>query len=197
MYNQVMYNQENDFLIWADNVYYIESIEEYAKRQKDAGCEWIADASDECIAESYWDENRQWLDDEIANIDCGATKCRGSIIMIASLGLWNGRASAHRLVGSKNIADCLKSGYLRSDSSSVIYVTGNGELCHDESHHDGTNHYYFREVVGGDAALERLETKLCDGTATQEYIDKVTRPLGKKIAKLYGWTLHQPTTKVG
>jgi len=106
------------------------------------------------------------------------------ILCIADLGLWNGRHSGYAEIRSGNIKDCL----VYHGDSAEFYVE-DGEFKCDQYHHDGTNYLTYRvwKRQYTQAFKDRLLDKLYEGNATQEDIDKYTKPLGSVISKVYGW----------
>lgn len=128
--------------------------------------------------------NSDYLDDERSNLK---QSIGGSLLIIADLGLWNGRHQGYREKADADLSDCLDYRY----DSAEWYVDRNGEFCGSQAHHDGTNHYVYRKIK--DSAtnddIDDLEVKLYDGTATQKDIDRVTEKLGDRVAKVYGWEL--------
>ena len=130
--------------------------------------------------------NGDYLDDERANLNIQLSQ---PILVIADLGLWNGRHSGYKVIQSGNIRDCLYSG----NEYTTWYVDKRGDLRCDDVHHDGTNHYLYR--VFRDNATDEQREDLCNkiycGVASQADIDQVTRRLGDMIGKVYGWNFPQ------
>lgn len=178
---------QNRYLIWTDDPYETESIEDYKARMEEEMPGELEGLSDTQIYERMGQEIADLLDDERMNLNVNVG---APILAIAELGLWNGHPTAYLEIESGNIADCLRS-YVRGMSYSTMYVTGDGEFRQDESHHDGTNHYVFRAYRKGvsETQIDRLKEKLYEGTATQRDIDRCTRKLGPDIARVYGWQL--------
>ena len=111
----------------------------------------------------------------------------GTMLVIADLGLWNGRHTAYKEIQNAKLSDALDYRY----DSAEWYVRRDGELCGVQSHHDGTNYYIYRKVRENatEEELQSLEEKLYFGNATEEDIDKVTERLGKQVAQIYGYDL--------
>ena len=130
--------------------------------------------------------NNDQLDDERVNLNILLNR---PILVIADLGLWNGRRTGYRVIKSGNISDCLYSG--RDDMYVTWYVDELGDLRCEAIHHDGTNFYTYRvykdEVT--DRQIEFLKDKLYNGTATRKDITRITRRLGDEIASVYGWKI--------
>ena len=126
--------------------------------------------------------NASYLEDERMNLNIQMPQ---EILVIADLGLWNGRRMGYKEIPSGNIKDCL---YAEADSSEW-YVDENGDLRADAVHHDGINHYLYR--VYRDSVTENqkdhLKEKIYTGRVTREDIDRITRRLGDEIGKVYGW----------
>jgi len=129
--------------------------------------------------------NDEYLYDERANLNIHVGE---DIIAIADLGLWNGRRQGYKLLKSDNIRDCLSGtcgDYIK------WYVDDLGDLCCDDSHHDGTNNYLYRSWKPGlsETAKENFLEKIYEGKATRADITRCTRRLGDYIARVYGWKL--------
>lgn len=136
--------------------------------------------------------NDGYLDDERLNLD---VQLSTPILVCADLGLWNGRKSGYRMIGSGNIKDCLESGF----GDVEWYVDGMGDLRSTAVHHDGRNHYLYRAVRERvpDWKVERLQNKLYEGTASYADIAKVTRRLGDEIAEVYGFPIREENRETG
>ena len=131
--------------------------------------------------------NDDYLDDERMNLNIQLSQ---PILMIADLGLWNGRRSGYKELASGNIRDCL---YVEHDYV-TFYVDKDGDLRCDDIHHDGTNHYLYRTYKDSstDAQRQDLKDKVFFGVATRKDIEQVTDRLGDEIGKVYGWEFPQP-----
>ena len=128
--------------------------------------------------------NNEYLPDERDNLNVQLSE---PIIVIADLGRWNGRFQGYKMIESGNISDCLSS----DTDYTEWYVDKNGEFKADAAHHDGQNHYLYRVFKDGVSGeqIEDLQDKIYSGTVTQADIDRVTRPIGVDIAKVYGFDL--------
>lgn len=132
------------------------------------------------------DINADYLDDERLNLNIQLSQ---PILVIADLGLWNGRRSGYKELLSGNIRDCL---YSEHDYT-TWYVDKDGDFRCDDIHHDGTNHYLYRVYrdTATDEQRDKLKDKIYFGVATQSDIDRVTKRLGDEIGKVYGWEFPQ------
>lgn len=104
------------------------------------------------------------------------------IICIADLGLWDGRRSAYKIC-NRLLSECLTVG--NHDYNHLYYDGYN--VRKTSVHHDGTNHYLFREIKPG----VNIE-KFCDMLYNNEPIDnktlnRYTKSLRKYVKKVYGW----------
>lgn len=107
------------------------------------------------------------------------------LVILADLDLWNGHVHAYKEIESGNIRDCLRYEWDYGE----FQVDEHGDLIVLDAHHDGTNCYLCRTVRKGISARKynAFLQKWLSGTATREDIDAATLPLGKYIAKVYGW----------
>lgn len=126
--------------------------------------------------------NDDYLWDERDNLDI---QLHDSIILIADLGLWDGRRKAYGEIKSGNIADCL---YANEDYI-TWYINEYNNLCCEASHHDGTNYYTYRVWKEGltDTQKDNFLDKLYYGTVKSSDITRYTKRLGDYINQVYGW----------
>lgn len=132
--------------------------------------------------------NLEYIGDERMNLDIQLDR---PILIIADLGLWNGRFSGFNEIESYNIKDCL---YSNADYNEW-YVDRNGDLRCTAIHHDGTNHYLYRtfKQSATDEQIDNLKNKIYHRQATRSDITRITERLGDKIGAVYGWDF--PTRK--
>ena len=161
------------FTIWSNNL-------DYDDWKNDLE-ELYPDYSDEDRISLMYDINNEYLEDERVNLDIQLDR---PILVIADLGLWNGRFSGYKEIGSGRISECL---YSNTDYC-TWYVDGYGDLRCDAVHHDGTNHYLYRTYKENvsDTQIENLKNKIYEGTVTRRDITRITRRIGDAIAEVYG-----------
>lgn len=139
----------------------------------------IEDVSDEEVYTEIDFQRDLWMSDERANLD---KPLDGRILVIADLGLWNGRRSGYRLTNDRNLNGVL--GVCQYDFQTVYF---NGyDVCATDTHHDGTNRYTMRLVRDG-VDVDPLLDALYDGTADAAMIDRYTESLGPDVCGVYGW----------
>lgn len=158
---------------------------DYDDWKDDLEAEYPEKTDDERMTLMY-EINGDYLDDERINLNVQLSR---PILVIADLGLWNGRHMGYKEVPSGNISDCL---YSDTDYS-TWFVDRLGDMRCDAIHHDGTNHYLYRAYKDGvsDEQIDNLKEKLYMGTATRTDITRITRRLGDEIGKVYGWDFPQ------
>lgn len=179
--------ENSKYLIWSDDPYYTEDLEDYKARMEECCPEELDGYTENMIYERMAEENADMLDCERMNLNIDMDR---PIIGIIDLDLWDGHRRGYTILRSENIKDCLQS-RTRGCSYNTFYVSEEGEFCHSESHHDGTNQYIYR-VVDFDLSEEEVEDfmdTLHDGDATREYVMEHTKALGPVIAQVYGWDL--------
>ena len=126
--------------------------------------------------------NYAYLDDEKANLDI---ELPNPIICIANLGLWDGRCMGYKMIESGNIADCL---WDQEGDYCKWYVDRYNILLFTGVHHDGTNHYLYRELRDlSDQQMENFLEKLHTGKLTRRDIRRYTTSIGSHIQRVYGW----------
>ena len=142
--------------------------------------------SEDRLYELMADYNAMNLDDERGNLDIQLPR---EIIVIADLGLWDGRKQGYKMIDSGNIKDCL---YSDCDYNEW-YVDKKGDLRCVAHHHDGTNYYLYRAVKENatDDQVSRLQNRIYNREVTKADISRVTERLGDKIGAVYGWEFPQ------
>ena len=137
---------------------------------------------DEALYRLMIDTNNDYLNDERQNLDIQLSQ---PILVIADLGLWNGRRMGYKEIESGNIRDCLYD----SNDYSEWFVDSRGNFRCISIHHDGRNHYLYRVWKDGvsDTQRENLEDKLYRGIASPRDITRLTRSIGREIGAVYGW----------
>lgn len=102
--------------------------------------EQYPDCSEDELYRIMCETNADYLSDERVNLNIQLSQ---PILVIADLGLWNGRRMGYKEIPSGNIRDCLSGGY----DYTTWYVDKKGDFRCDDIHHDGTNHYLYEEAV--------------------------------------------------
>lgn len=159
---------------------------DYADWKDDMESEYPELSEDERMEKMY-EINGDYLDDERVNLNIQLSQ---PILILADLGLWDGRHSGYKELNSGNIKDCLFSQY----DYATWFVDKYGDFRCDVIHHDGTNHLLYRVYKDNVTEYQRnrLKEKIFDGTVTREDVTRVTRRLGDEIGKVYGWDFPKP-----
>lgn len=99
-----------------------------------------------------------------------------NIVIIADLGLWNGRVMAYKVI-SNNARDIITS--IGSNEYPEIELNNNNELFGKLVHHDGTNYYRFRVWRAGisDTQKDKFLDLIYNQEASEENIVKYTKAL--------------------
>ena len=164
---------KKECIIWQNFDLHIEDYQDFLSEE-------YPEITDENEQMEFIEElNNLYLDDERENLDI---QLNNPILVIADLGLWNGRKSGYRIIESGNIQDILSG---NNCDYCKWYVDGYN-VKFTGHHHDGTNYYIYREVKDMDK-IDILTDKLYNGTATQVDITRYTRSIRPHIAKVYGW----------
>jgi hypothetical protein len=123
--------------------------------------------------------NSEYLGDEQMNLD---KVVDGRILVIADLGLWDGRKSGYKILDTniKKIFDIGGFDYAE--------FFGDGkDIRAKEIHHDGTNYYLYR-VIREDRDIDKLLDAIYDGEEiSSQKLNYYTRSLYKDVADVYGW----------
>lgn len=132
--------------------------------------------------ESLWDYINetlaQYLDDERMNLNIPTD---GRILVIADLGLWDGRHQGYQIFG-KNVNEIFRHHYDYTEWYSDGY-----NIKAVDVHHDGTNYYEYREIRE-DRNVQNLLDAIYNGEKiTRKMLNYYTRSLHSRVAKVYGW----------
>lgn len=140
------------------------------------------------------DINNDYLEDEKGNLDCPVS---GEILCIGERNLWNGTVFEVSRVQGDNLTDCLNSRTRGADDVEFYVEKDTLELKQNDYHHDGTNHFTYREVKAGvtEEQLDEFFKKCYTDKVTQADIDKITEPMGKYVQKVYGFEVNKPEKK--
>jgi hypothetical protein len=119
-----------------------------------------------------------YLEDERNNLNIITD---GRILVIADLGLWNGRRQGYKVLGQR-VSDIL------SDDADYIEWYGDGHNIKATAiHHDGRNYYEYR-VIREDRNINNLLNAIYSGEQiTRKKLNYYTKSLYKDVAKIYGW----------
>ena len=122
--------------------------------------------------------NDQYLYDEKMNLN---KQLNNKIIIIADLGLWNGRKQACTLLGANlnNIFD------IGSFDEAHWYYDRYDVKC-TNPHHDGTNYYTFRELKDDKYWDTQIVPKILNQTLTKKDITRYTKSLVPYLKEIYG-----------
>ena len=106
------------------------------------------------------------------------------IVVIADLGLWNGRKPGYKVIESGNISDCLV-----DDSDYCEWYCDSNNLRCTAHYHDGTNHYLYRMFKVGltERQKQTFLSKIYFGTVTPKDMTRYTKSIRPNIAKVFGW----------
>lgn len=140
------------------------------------------------ITEEDMKENELWdwigdmlsiyLDYEHHNLD---RHTDGRILVIADLGLWNGRRQGYKIL-NENVNSIFATGEDYTEWYSDGY-----NIKATASHHDGTNYYEYR-VIREDRNINNLLDAIYNGEEiTRKKLNYYTKSLHPYVAKVYGW----------
>jgi len=160
---------------------------EYAKETL-LDCYEEEEITDDRLEEFLYQDNSDIFDCEVSNLS-HAEETAGEIIAIADMGLWNGRRTDYKLLGSRKVSDCLiKTTHYDFNE---FYVDEHGELRSTHVHHDGTNNVWYRSLKPGltYAQVDEFTSSLYYGKDID--IDKYTDSVGKLVAEYYSWEVEE------
>lgn len=120
-----------------------------------------------------------WLDDERENLNI---QLENPILVIADLGLWNGRKQGYKIIESGNIKDILY-----DECDYVKWYSDGHNIKAIASHHDGTNYYEYREIRDMDNIRNLLELIYCGKKISRSKLNYYTKSIHPHVAEIYGW----------
>lgn len=140
---------------------------------------WDEDTDNEDNLWNYINEElNNRIDDERMNLDVPTD---GRILVIADLGLWNGRRQGCKIIDGnvKNIFDI-------SEDYNEYYSDGYNIRAYCV-HHDGTNYIEYR-VIREDRNIQNLLDAICNGEEiTRKKLNYYTKSLEPYVRKIYNW----------
>lgn len=138
------------------------------------------DPNDENAIWDYMIEtNDEYLDDERMNLNKNTD---GRILVIADLGLWNGRRQGYKIING-NIANILHDG----DANYIEWYGDGYNIKAIAHHHDGTNYYEYR-VIREDRNIDNLLNAIYNGEKiSRKKLNYYTKSLYPYVAEIYGW----------
>ena len=130
------------------------------------------DLLDELASDLYYDDRRLLMQ------TFAYTIFPTDVVCIADLGLWNGRCRAHRIYEKPKLDELFYAGHDIEEAE--WYVDEYNDLRCDAHHHDGTNHYLYRQMRPdiGPTAFENFHNKLLNGQMTRKDLNHYTIALG-------------------
>jgi hypothetical protein len=178
-----MKNKEKKHVLWSAKQDYSEWIKELRDE--------YPEKTEEELLELAGELNNDYLFDLRTELNINLSR---KILLIADLGLWNGRRSGYQEIGS-NVKDCFYS----NNDLPEWYIDKDGDLRCIDTHHDGTNYYIYRvyKENATDEQIDNLKCKIYDNTYTWDDVKKITCRLGDVIGEVYGWKFpgRKPTIK--
>jgi hypothetical protein len=128
-------------------------------------------------------DNNDWLNCERYNLS--RRKMHTKFLIIASLGLWNGRRSGYKIMNVTSLNDIFNIGV---SSGSATFYYDKYDLKVENAHHDGVNYLTIREIKPGkELALQRLCDKLYNNEEVKSNeITYCTKSLKPIFVEIYG-----------
>ena len=106
----------------------------------------------------------------------------GRILLIADLGLWNGRRPGYQ-IREGNVKNILYDG----DADYIEWYSDGYNIKATAAHHDGTNFYEYR-VIREDRNIQNLLDAIYNGEEiTRKKLNYYTKSLEPYVRKIYNW----------
>ncbi|OUQ46214.1 hypothetical protein B5E64_05500 [Drancourtella sp. An12] len=169
------------FTIWNSELN-LDDWKDYLEEEKELNPSYFEGCDFE---EAAWalisDLNQEYLEDERVNLN---VRLEHSILVLADLGLWNGRRRGVARILSGNIKDILES-MVRGTSEQCWYCDGK-DICCRETHHDGTNYYTYREVRRPETIDRFVDRYLSGEEISRRTLNYYTRSIAPDVGRIYG-----------
>lgn len=141
-------------------------------------CNEIEDPTDLEVWEYINEELAIQFEDEHYNLD---VKTENDILVIADLGLWNGRKQGYKIIPGnvRNIFNDM-------EDYTEWYSDGHN-IKATAIHHDGHNYYEYR-VIRPERNIKNLLDKIYSGKElSRKTLNYYTKSLLPYVKKVYGW----------
>lgn len=132
---------ERKYIIWSNENLDTEDWKESFKEFIEMNNLDIDPNDEEKLYKYMVETNDEYLSDARINLNINVPDT-DTVLVIADLGLWNGRRRAYREIHADKISDCLYTD--RDTDYATWYLDDRGDFCCDQIHHDGTNHLCYR-----------------------------------------------------
>lgn len=119
------------------------------------------------------------LEDERTNLDIPID---GKILVIADLGLWNGRRNGYKILPN-NISEILYD----ADAELVEWYDDGYNIKCTAVHHDGTNYYEYREIRDGVNIDNLLNSIRNNESYSRKKLNTYTKSIRPYVLDVYGW----------
>lgn len=124
--------------------------------------------------------NANYLYDERMNLNIPTD---GRILVIADLGLWNGRKTGYKILNG-NISSIL---YDYDNAEYVEWYSDGHNIRATAHHHDGTNYYLYREIRE-DRNIQNLLNAIYNGEEiSRGKLNYYTKSINQYVKETYGW----------
>lgn len=174
-------------IIWESNPHLDEhELKLVREDMQEMGIDAVLTMSDSEVMDYYTTAiNADYYDCEKMNLD---QILPGQVLVIADLGLWNGRRQGYRVMGN-NLNDILKS---HVNGASDMCIFGDGyNVRADESHHDGENHYMYRLIRSDKNPQPLLDAIYAGREISSALLNRYTKSVFPYVANIYGWPCRQ------
>ena len=168
-------------MIWSNMDLNIDDWRDSYKEHLELNC-LVGDPDNESEIYAWMEyENNEYLYDEKANLN---KEIDGRILIIADLGLWDGRKSGYKILGN-NVNEIFN---ISNRGWDFAEFYGDGyNIKGIEWHHDGTNYYEYR-VIRENRNIENLLDAIYNGEEiSRKKMNYYTKSLYPYVAQIYGW----------
>lgn len=169
------------YIIWSNRNIDVDAWrDELVQYRKEWDYENPEDVDDHDVCAFIEESLSNQLDDERINL---STTVDGDILVIADLGLWNGRRQGYKILHG-NVSNIFTTGEDYTEWYSDGY-----NIRATATHHDGTNYYEYR-IIREDRNIQNLLDAIYKGEEiSRSKIRYYTKSLAPCVHRIYGWKL--------
>jgi hypothetical protein len=159
-------------VIWSDDQY---------DEWKESMMKYEGAKEEDCTYARYYEDVSLFLQDERENLDV-ALEDGVYIVAFAVLGLWDGKHTASKVIGSGKVNKIFNA----PTYDYTTFFCDRYDVRCETTHHDGTNTMLFRLCKGYTNAKKLVDAIAYHGL-TEQGFRRRTKSMRRYIAKVYGW----------
>ena len=168
-----------------------EFFENFDYELSDEELDAIIDENYDTVWEYIENLHNMYLDDEKDNLNCPLH----NEVLCIDYGFDDDEIQEVQRTEISNLNECL---HPRTEDTEIMYFVEKDTLeLRQKEYGYSTNYFTYREVKAGvtEEQLDEFFDKCNAGKVTQADIDKITKPMGEYVQKVYGFEVNKPEKK--